>query len=147
MLLVGRYEIEQCFKPHVDKIIQVARTQVETKVGLSKVVFCSGGFGSNDYLRERRECFALCYPQYADLTVLHDQLQPSYRAYRYCSPATRARELPEHLVPFTAPISLILTCLTEVPRLYRSALRDTGCSGVYKVEHVGLTAKPSDASC
>ncbi|GFZ48315.1 hypothetical protein JCM24511_06063 [Saitozyma sp. JCM 24511] len=47
------HEIEQCFKPHVDAIIEVAKAQVNTIVGRCKVVFCSGGFGSNDYLRER----------------------------------------------------------------------------------------------
>ncbi|RSH82154.1 hypothetical protein EHS25_006087 [Saitozyma podzolica] len=46
-------EIEQCFKPHVDAIVDVAKRQVNTNAGRSKVVFCSGGFGSNDYLLDR----------------------------------------------------------------------------------------------
>ncbi|ORX37832.1 hypothetical protein BD324DRAFT_680710 [Kockovaella imperatae] len=47
------HEIEQCFKPQVDKIVSAVRGQVTSHLGQSKVIFCSGGFGSNDYLRDR----------------------------------------------------------------------------------------------
>lgn len=52
---LDREEIEQCFKPHGDSIVDIAKSQVNTNAGRSKVVFCSGGFGSNDYLLDRRE--------------------------------------------------------------------------------------------
>lgn len=49
-----RHEIEQCFKPHVDRIVAATKEQIETAEGRSKVIFCCGGFGSNAYLRQKR---------------------------------------------------------------------------------------------
>ena len=57
----NRAEIESCFKPHIDEIVEVAKAQVNSLAGRSKVLFCSGGFGCNDYLLQRRELGFRCF--------------------------------------------------------------------------------------
>lgn len=46
-------EIQACFDSHVSRIVEAVVSQVTTPAGRSKVVFCSGGFGGNDYLRAK----------------------------------------------------------------------------------------------
>ena len=55
-----RSEIQACFDSHVSRIVEAVVSQVTTPAGRSKVVFCSGGFGGNDYLRAKRKIYSGC---------------------------------------------------------------------------------------